>query len=89
MDEINQCLEGRMSVFVDGGMRRGSDVLKGLAFGASLVGLGRPILYGLAAGGKEGVADLVTEVTRELWRLMTMAGAERPDAVRRDILISD
>jgi len=38
-------------IIVDGGFRRGSDVLKGLAFGASLVGLGRPILYGLSAAG--------------------------------------
>ena len=89
MDEIIHSLEGRMPVFVDGGFRRGSDVLKGLAFGASLVGLGRPILYGLAADGKEGVAGVGEGVTRELLRLMTMVGASRPDAVLRDILISD
>ena len=87
MDEIIDTVAGRMAVFVDGGFRRGSDVLKGLAFGASLVGLGRPILYGLAADGKEGVAALVKGVTRELVRLMTMVDASRPDAVRRDILI--
>ena len=87
MDEISRCLEGRMPIIVDGGIRRGSDVLKGLAFGASLVGLGRPILYGLAAGGQSGVAGLVAGVTRELMRLMTMVGASRPDSVGRDILI--
>jgi isopentenyl diphosphate isomerase/L-lactate dehydrogenase-like FMN-dependent dehydrogenase len=89
MDEIVDAVGDRMAVFVDGGFRRGSDVLKGLAFGASLVGLGRPILYGLAAGGKEAVTGLVEAITRELLRLMIMVGASRPDAVRRDILISD
>ncbi len=88
MDEIVNSVDDRVTVFVDGGFRRGSDVLKGLAFGASLVGLGRPILYGLAAGGKEGVAGLMEGITRELSRLMTMVGALRTDAVRRGILIS-
>ena len=89
MDEILDTVNERMAVFIDGGFRRGSDVLKGLAFGASLVGLGRPILYGLAAGGKEGVADLVKAISRELLRLMTMVGAPRTDAIDRDILISN
>ena len=89
MEEIVHSLEGRLPVFVDGGFRRGSDVLKGLAFGAALVGLGRPILYGLAADGKEGVAALVDGITGELSRLMTMVGALHPGAVPRDILIAD
>jgi isopentenyl diphosphate isomerase/L-lactate dehydrogenase-like FMN-dependent dehydrogenase len=72
---------------VDGGFRRGSDVLKGLAFGAQLVGLGRPILYGLAADGSDGVQALVDQMTGELKRLMSMVGAPEPAAVSRDILI--
>jgi isopentenyl diphosphate isomerase/L-lactate dehydrogenase-like FMN-dependent dehydrogenase len=72
---------------VDGGFRRGSDVLKGLAFGASLVGLGRPILYGLAADGKDGVKGVVEGITAELKRLMTMVGAPGPSHARGEILI--
>jgi isopentenyl diphosphate isomerase/L-lactate dehydrogenase-like FMN-dependent dehydrogenase len=53
MDEIVAAVKGKVEIIVDGGFRRGSDVLKGLAFGASLVGLGRPILYALAVGGKK------------------------------------
>ena len=74
-------------IIVDGGFRRGSDVLKGLAFGASLIGLGRPILHGLAAGGEAGVKDLICGITRELQRLMTMVGVADPSSVQRDILI--
>ena len=74
---------------VDGAFRRGSDILKGLAFGAPLVGLGRPILYGLTAAGKEGVKGVIEGITAELKRLMTMVGAPRPDQVSRDILIQD
>jgi isopentenyl diphosphate isomerase/L-lactate dehydrogenase-like FMN-dependent dehydrogenase len=74
---------------VDGGFRRGSDVLKGLAYGASLVGLGRPILFGLAAEEGGGVRDVVLSITGELKRLMTMVGAPDPAHVPKDILIAD
>ena len=87
MDEIVSAVKDNVVIMVDGGFRRGSDVLKGLAFGASLIGLGRPILYGLAAGGETGVKDLIDGIARELQRLMTMVAAADPSSVRRDILI--
>jgi len=89
MDEIVRVADSKMAILVDGGFRRGSDVLKGLAFGASLVGLGRPILYGLAADGQEGVQMVVRTITDELRRLMTMVGASNPTEIGRDVLISD
>lgn len=89
MDSIVPVAGKKMRVFVDGGFRRGSDVLKGLAFGACLVGLGRPILYGLAAAGKDGVKGVVQGVTQELRRIMTMTGAPDLEHVGRDILIED
>jgi len=87
MDEIVSTVKKHAAIIVDGGFRRGSDVLKGLAFGADLVGLGRPILYALAAGGEAGVKDLVIEITRELERLMTMVGTFEPGEITRDVLI--
>ncbi len=87
MDEIVEVTKGKTELIVDGGIRRGSDVLKGLAFGASLVGLGRPILYALAAGGEEGITDLLGGITRELARLMSMVGVQEPRKVTRGILI--
>jgi 4-hydroxymandelate oxidase len=63
-------------------------VLKSLAFGASLVGLGRPILYALAAGGENGINDLVGGITRELARLMCMVGVSKPVNVPKEILIA-
>ncbi len=89
MDEIVDAVEGETEIIVDGGFRRGSDVLKGLAFGASLVGLGRPILYALAADGREGVKNLIQEMTNELSRILGMVGAKNTRAVRRDILIEE
>jgi isopentenyl diphosphate isomerase/L-lactate dehydrogenase-like FMN-dependent dehydrogenase len=89
MGEITAAVKGRATIVVDGGFRRGSDVLKGLAFGASLIGLGRPILHALAAGGETGVADLINGITRELRRLMTMVAATEPSQVSREILIDN
>lgn len=87
MDEIAEIAKGKVEIIMDGGIRRGSDVLKGLAFGASLVGLGRPILYALAAGGEEGITDLIRGITRELARLMSMVGVAEPANVPKGILI--
>jgi len=87
MDEIMKEVGGQTVIMVDGGFRRGSDVLKGLAFGASLVGLGRPILYGLTADGQNGVRDVITGITRELERIVSMVGAQDVGHVGRDVLI--
>lgn len=88
MDEIVSAVKGKLVIMVDSSFRRGSDVLKGLAFGASLVGLCRPILYGLAAAGREGVAGVVDEITRELKRIMGLVGARELSQVTREVLIS-
>jgi isopentenyl diphosphate isomerase/L-lactate dehydrogenase-like FMN-dependent dehydrogenase len=89
MDEIVEAVGDKIVLIADGGFRRGSDVLKGLAFGASVVGLGRPILYGLAAQGREGVYHLIEEITKEMVRIMSMIGAENPATLTRDMLIED
>ncbi|OLN96461.1 Cytochrome b2, mitochondrial 1 [Colletotrichum chlorophyti] len=66
---------GRFQVFVDGGVRRGTDVLKALALGASAVGIGRPFLYSMVAGyGEAGVRRLVQLLRHELETNMALAG---------------
>lgn len=87
MDEIVQAVGGQVEVMVDGGFRRGSDIFKGLALGASLTGLGRAILLGLAADGESGVTAVIQAITRELERIMTMAGAATPAETSPDMLI--
>lgn len=87
MDEILSAVKGRAVIMVDSGFRRGSDVIKGLAFGASLVGVCRPILCGLAADGREGVAGVVKGMTAELRRIMGLVGTHEPGAVTKEILI--
>ena len=89
MDEIVAAVGDKIVLIVDGGFRRGSDILKGLAFGACLVGLGRPILYGLAAEGRAGVHSIITEITAEMKRIMSLIGAENPGKVSRRMLVED
>lgn len=67
-------VRGRIPVLVDGGIRRGTDVLKALAHGASAVLIGRPYVYGLSVGGAQGVAHVVRILRREFEMAMALAG---------------
>lgn len=73
-------------VFVDGGVRRGTDVLKALALGARAVLVGRPILWGLAAEGEAGVARVLHFLHREFDLAMALAGAPTLADITRDLL---
>ena len=85
--EVLAAVDGRAPVWFDGGFRRGSDVLKGLALGGELVGLGRPLLYALAAGGEQGVVELIQAMGEELARNMIMVGAAGLDELNPGCLV--
>ena len=71
-----------MTVFLDSGVRRGSDVIKALALGADAVLVGRAPLYGLAAAGEAGVARALALLGSEAARTMAMLGARTISEVR-------
>jgi len=79
---IVEAAGGRMAVFLDSGVRRGSDVVKAVALGADLVLAGRAPLYGLAAYGEAGVARALDLLRSETARTMAMLGARSIDEVR-------
>ncbi len=79
-------VKGRIPVLVDGGIRRGTDVLKCLAYGATAVMIGRPYVYGLAVDGAKGVADVVGILRREFEQSMALCGARAISAITRDLI---
>ncbi len=75
---------GRIPVFMDGGVRRGTDVAKAMALGAQAVAIGRPALWGLAAAGQDGVEAVLRLLHRELLNALTLLGVEAPSQLTRD-----
>jgi 4-hydroxymandelate oxidase len=89
LPRIADAVQGRMAVFLDGGVRRGTDVYKAMAMGADAVGFGRPYLWGLAAFGAEGVTRCVQLVQAELHRAMVQAGVSSMEEVTSETLLPD
>jgi 4-hydroxymandelate oxidase len=84
---IAEAVAGRAEVLVDGGVRRGTDVLKALALGARAVLIGRPIHWGLAVGGEAGVWHVLELLRAELALDLMLCGLASPDAVDRSLLV--
>jgi isopentenyl diphosphate isomerase/L-lactate dehydrogenase-like FMN-dependent dehydrogenase len=78
LPEIVDAVAGRIEVYVDGGVRRGTDVLTALALGARAVLLGRPMLWGLAVGGEEGARHVLELLRAEVELAMTLLGTPTP-----------
>src|SRR6185295_16676461 len=74
LPKIVDAVAGKAPVLVDGSFRRGTDILKALAFGAQAVLVGRPVMWGLAAYGADGVQGVLEMLQTELARYMAMCG---------------
>ena len=86
LPRVVDAVKGRVPVLADGGIRRGTDVLKALACGASAVLIGRPYLYGLAVDGAAGVTRVVQLLRRELELAMAMTGRRSLAEIDRTVL---
>jgi 4-hydroxymandelate oxidase len=83
---IADAVAGKAPILIDGGFRRGSDVLKAIALGARAVLIGRPALWGLAAYGAAGVQNVMELLQTELARDMAMCGTANPQSVGRGVV---
>jgi isopentenyl diphosphate isomerase/L-lactate dehydrogenase-like FMN-dependent dehydrogenase len=83
LEEVVDAVHGRAEVLLDGGVRRGVDVLKALALGARAVLIGRAMLWGLAAAGEEGVTDVLRMFREELELGLALLGCSSPADVSR------
>jgi 4-hydroxymandelate oxidase len=81
---IADAVDGRLPLLLDGGVRRGTDVAKAIALGAHAVGIGRPVLWGLAVAGEAGVRQVLDLLRTELTNALTLLGVAAPAELARD-----
>lgn len=86
LPEVRQSVGDAATVLIDGGVRRGSDVVKALALGANAVLIGRPYLYGLAVGGENGVVHILDILREEMTRVLTLLGRGSVAELGREVL---
>ncbi len=81
LPEVVEAVDGRAEVYVDGGVRRGTDVVTALALGARAVLVGRPVVFGLAYGGDTGVRQVLELLRDETENALALLGCRSPDEV--------
>ena len=89
LSNVVAAVDGAVEVYVDGGIRSGIDVLKALALGARGVFVGRPVLWGLAHDGADGVEAVMRALRTELLEAMALAGSPQLRDVTRDLIARD
>ena len=87
LKRVVDAADGRMTVLLDGGVRRGSDVIKALALGAAACLIGRPQLWGVAVAGEAGVAHMLEIYRREIDLVMGLCGVTSIADINRDLLL--
>jgi 4-hydroxymandelate oxidase len=83
---VVEAVDGRVPVLLDGGVRRGTDVLIALALGATAVGIGRPVIWGLAVDGEVGVGNVLDLLTNEVANAMALSGTASVSEVSSELL---
>lgn len=89
LQEVTAGVSDRMPILVDGGIRRGSDIFKALALGATAIGIGRPYIWGLASFGQEGVEKVLDILRRELLFAMRQAGTRSIAEINRSYVVDN
>ncbi len=86
LPEVVEAVKGRLPILMDGGVRRGTDVLKAIALGAAAVMVGRPAAWGLAAEGEDGVAGVLGILRAEVENAMALTGCRTVSEIGRDLV---
>ncbi|KDO50494.1 hypothetical protein CISIN_1g017492mg [Citrus sinensis] len=89
LEEVVKATQGRIPVFLDGGVRRGTDVFKALALGASGIFIGRPVVYSLAAEGEKGVRRVLEMLREEFELAMALSGCRSLKEITRDHIVTE
>ena len=86
LPEVAEAVDGRIEILLDGGIRRGTDVIKAIALGARAVLLGRPVVWGLAAGGEMGARRVLELLRAEVDLAMALCGCPTVGDITRDLV---
>ena len=86
LPEVVDAVAGRVPVLMDGGVRRGTDVLTAIALGAAAVLVGRPLVWGLAVDGEDGVANVLNLLRAEFENVMTLTGCRSVGEITRALV---
>ena len=89
LTDVAAGVQGRIPLIVDGGFRRGSDIFKALALGATAVGIGRPYIWGLASFGQEGVEKVLDILRNEMLTTMRQAGTRNIAEITRSFVVDN
>jgi len=82
-----RAVAGRVPLLFDGGIRRGADVVKALALGATAVGIGRPVMWGLAVGGQDGASRVLEILRAELDHTLALCGADGAGTLTPELVV--
>ena len=88
LPEVVQGVRGRAPIICDGGFRRGTDIFKAMALGATAIGIGRPYVWGLGAFGQEGVEVVLELLRKEFQLVMRQAGTTSVAKITRDYVVA-
>ncbi|TQD74049.1 hypothetical protein C1H46_040431 [Malus baccata] len=89
LEEVVKAAQGRIPVFLDGGVRRGTDVFKALALGASGIFIGRPVVFSLAAEGEAGIKKVLQMLREEFELTMALSGCRSLKEITRNHVVTD
>ena len=86
LPEIVDAVDGKLEVLIDGGIRRGTDVVKAIALGAKAVGVGRPLIWGLAVDGEQGAARILSILRKDFELAMRLCGCTTVEEIKRALV---
>lgn len=86
LPEVVNAVQGKTEILLDGGIRRGTDILKAVAFGAKAVLIGRPVIWGLAVDGENGVKSVLEILRNEFHLAMALCGCDSVDKISREYI---
>jgi isopentenyl diphosphate isomerase/L-lactate dehydrogenase-like FMN-dependent dehydrogenase len=86
LPEIVEAVDGQIEVHIDGGIRRGTDIVKAIALGAKAVGVGRPIIWGLAVNGEQGAARILSILRKDFELAMRLCGCTTVDEIKKALV---